>query len=157
MGKWQILAKKQAKDLAPLNTRAALRLVAFWRGRRKTTNEEWRPVVKKILAEAPERKRITSRLIATDLLLNLIFGETETRPEVTAGVNAAVFAYVDKSATLLDRTRPDAPIPELPNVLLDLAVKAMIRDLKRQPFTKKKFGVAALLLLLLFASNKKRR
>lgn len=149
--KFSKLADSQSIKMRPLNTRAALRLVAYWRFLAHG-DESWRPVVRTILAQAPERKRITSRLIASDLLLKMIYGETKTRPPVTAAVAATVFAYTSRIAAMLDASGALKTIPTITTKEKDGMVEKMLTALK---VPAPKAVSAALVLLLLLALSRK--
>jgi len=152
-GQWAIRATAQLVKFDKMNTRDALRLIAYWKGRRKTSAQDWRPVLAR---EAPERKRITSRLIATDRLLRFIFGETETRPQIKPGVQAAVVDYIERSARILDKDKPDAVPPDIPTRILDLTAARLVRGLEtKPPKSKRASGVGFLLLLALLAYGNK--
>ena len=146
-GQWAKLATLQLVKFDEMNTRDALRLVAYWKGRRKTSATDWRPVMSAVLREAPERKRITSRLLASDRLLKMIYGTTKTRPRVTAPVQAAVVDYIERSAGILDLDKPDAAPPTIPNRVLDVASQRLARMLETPSPSR---GVNAGLLLVLF-------
>lgn len=146
-GQWAKLATLQLVKFPEMTTRDAMRLVAYWKGRRKTSAIDWRPVLSAVLREAPERKRITSRLIASDRLLKLIFGETKTRPRVKPGVQAAVVDFIERSARILDRDKPDAVPPDIPNRVLDVASQRLARFLETPTPSR---GVNAALLFVLF-------
>jgi hypothetical protein len=156
MGVWSELAASQFVKFAEMNTRDAMRLIAYWKDRLPTSDERWRPVLAAVIAKAPERKRITNRLVATDLLLNLIFGETETRPSIAPEVQAAVVDYISDSAKILDRTKPDAVPPVIETRLLDQQSERLAKMLKNDSIKPKTGGVGILLLVLLLAASEKR-
>lgn len=160
MGVWGKLAERQTEGVAlvGMSTLKAMRLVAYWKGRRKTSAQDWRPVLSAVVGLAPERKRITSRLIATDLLLNFIFGDTKDRPPVQPVVKRLVLAYVKRSAEILDRDKPDAVPPVISARVLDVAAKRLVGFLKTKTpksKSKKASGVGFLLLLALLAYGDK--
>ena len=156
MGVWTKVADAQESKFAPLNTREAMRLVAYWKGRRELREQDWRPVLRLVVNEAPERKRITSRLVATDLLLKMIFGEPQTRPNVKPEVQAVVFDYVARSASILDDRKPDSTPPVIPDRILDMTAKRMVEMLKGKRPAKKGLGALGWLVLLALATRKKK-
>lgn len=150
------LAIKQLTQVGDMNTRQALRLIAYWQGRLPIEDQSWRAPLRAALTNAPERKRITSRLVATDLLLNLIFGETKTRPKVKPGVQIGVVDYIEDSARKMDRLKPNEVPPDVPVRILDAQAKRLADQLKKKP-ARKGIGVGILLLILVLATSKKRR
>ncbi len=157
MGVWAQLAESQAREVKKngMNTRQAMRLVAYWKGRRKTSAQDWRTVLGTVVGFAPERKRFTSELIAKDLLLNLIFGDTRDRPQVMEIVEKKVLAYIEHSARILDRDKPDAVPPVIPNRVLDVAAKRLVGFLKTKPARpkKKRGGIGFLIFLAILAKE----
>jgi len=153
---WSALAVKQLTRVGDMNTRDAMRLIAYWQGRLPIENQKWRKPLEAALRLAPERKRITSRFIATDRLLKIIYGETKTRPRVLPGVQIGVVDYIQDSAIAMDRLKPDAVPPDVPANILDAQAKRLARQLGRPPTKKKGLGIGWLLLLLAFATEQKR-
>ena len=154
---WSELAVKQLTRVGDMHTRDAMRLVAYWASVLPNTDQTWRPVLALVLRHAPERKRITSRLIATDLLLNLVFGETKTRPKVVPAVQIAVVDYVGDSAKKMDALKPDGPLITRPNRILDGIAKRMAEALKTPPPRKKGTNIGLLVLILVLASASRKR
>lgn len=152
---WSALAVKQLTRVGDMNTREAMRLIAYWQGRLPIENQKWRPVLSAVLRHAPERKRITSRLIATDRLLRLIYGETETRPKVLPGVQIAVVDYIGDSAREMDLLKPDAVPKDVPVRILDAQAKRLANQLKTK--TKRKSNWGWLLVIAIAISAKKKR
>jgi len=155
---WSTLAIKQLTKVGDMNTRDALRLIAYWQGRLPIEDLSWRAPLRAALTNAPERKRITSRLIATDRLLEIIFGETKTRPKVKPGVAIGVTDYVEDSARKMDKLKPNAVPPDVPGRILDAQAKRLADQLTTKvPPKKKGIGIGVLLLLVVLATSKKRR
>ncbi len=174
---WTALAEKQLKTKAifppgskegdrlavakRMNTRQAFRLVAYWVGRLPNTDQRWRPVVNFIINFAPERKRRAPELLATDLLLKIIFGEVLDRPEVDPRVHALVTNYVMESARIMDRLKPAAVPPKIPNRILDGIAERLAVALKTpapRPRKTKRTNIGLLVLLaLVLASSKRKR
>ena len=152
---WSALAVKQLTRVGDMNTREAMRLIAYWQGRLPIENQKWRPVLAAVLRHAPERKRIKSRLIATDRLLRMIYGETKTRPKVLPGVQIAVVDYIRDSALEMDRLKPDAVPVDMPVNILDAQAKRLASQLKTKPRGKANWGW--LLVIALAMSAKKQR
>ena len=150
---WEALAVKQLTRVGDMDSREALRLVTYWQGRLPPENQKWRPVLRAVIFDAPERKRITSRLIASDRLLKLIYGETLTRPQVTPNVQVAVVNYIESSAREMQRLRPDATPPDVPNRILDAQVRRLARTIAAKPATRKGIGIGLLLLLAVIANE----
>jgi len=156
MGVWADLAIAQLTRVREMNSREAVRLVVYWQGRLPPENKKWRPVLRAVIFDAPERKRITSRLIASDLALKLIFGETKTRPRVKANVQVAVVDYIERAAREMDRLKPGAVPPNVPNRILDAQARRLASIIAVRPIEPKGLGIGVLLLLLVLASKKKR-
>jgi len=157
MGIWAELAIKQLTRVGDMNSREALRLVMYWQGRLPPENQKWRPVLRAVIFDAPERKRITSRIIATDLALKLIFGETLTRPKVKANVQVAVVDYIEDSAREMDRLKPDSVPPNVPNRILDAQARRLASVIATKPIEKKGLGIGVLILLFVLATSKQKR
>jgi len=157
MSTWEALAIAQLTRVGDMNSREALRLVTYWQGRLPPENKKWRPVLRAVIFDAPERKRITSRLIATDLALKLIFGETKTRPKVKPNVQVAVVDYIEASAREMQRLKPDAVPPDVPNRILDAQVRKLASIIAVRPAPgKKRSGLGILLLLAVIAASEAR-
>jgi len=151
---WEALAVKQLTRVGDMNSREALRLVVYWQGRLPAENKKWRPVLRAVIFDAPERKRITSRFVATDLALKLIFGETKTRPKVKPNVQVAVVNYIESSAREMQRLKPGAVPPNIPNRILDAQARRLASILVVKPAPARKgIGLGLLLLLALIASE----
>lgn len=157
MGVWAELAIKQLTRIGEMNSRDALRLVTYWQGRLPAANQKWRPVLRAVIFDAPERKRITSRLVATDLALKLIFGETLTRPKVKNNVLVAVVDYMERAAREMDRLKPGAVPPNVPNRILDAQVRRLAGQLKTKPTRKSEWGWLLVIAVLAMSAKKKRR
>ena len=153
---WSALAVKQLTKVGDMNTRDALRLVAYWASVLPNTDQTWRPVLSAVLRHAPERKRITSRLIATDRLLKIIFGETKTRPSVLPAVQVAVVDYIGDSAKKMDALKPDGPLITRPNRILDGIAVRLAEQLKRPAAKSKGANIGLIVLLLVLASESRR-
>ncbi len=154
-GVWEELATEQLTRVGEMNSREALRLVTYWKGRLPVENQKWRPVLRAVIFDAPERKRITSRFIATDRLLRLIYGETLTRPKVKANVQVAVVDYIESAAREMQRLKPDAVPPNVPNRILDAQAKRLASQLATKPAPKKGSGIGFLILIAILASEGK--
>ncbi len=152
---WAALAVKQLTRVGDMNSREALRLIVYWQGRLPIENQKWRPVLRAAIFDAPERKRITSRLVASDRLLKLIYGETLTRPKVKPGVQIGVVDYIRDSAREMDRLKPNAVPPDVPNRILDAQVRRLAGQLVGAKPRKENWGW--LLLLAVLASSKRKR
>ena len=150
------MAVEQLTRVGEMNSRDAVRLVVYWQGRLPPKNKKWRPVLRAVIFDAPERKRITSRLVASDLALKLIFGETLKRPKVKANVQVAVVDYIEASAREMDRLKPDAVPPNVPNRILDAQARRLASTIAAKPIAGKGLGIGVVLLLLFLATSKKR-
>lgn len=154
---WSALAVKQLTRVGDMDTREAMRLIAYWQGRLPIENQEWRLVLSAVLRHAPERKRITSRFIATDRLLRMIYGETKTRPKVKPGVQIAVANYIEDSAREMDALKPDAVPKDVPNRILDAQAKRLASQLKTTPTRKSEWGWLLVIAVIAMSAKKRRR
>jgi len=151
---WEALAVKQLTRVGEMNSREAVRLVVYWQGRLPPENKKWRPVLRAVIFDAPERKRITSRFFATDRLLKLIYGETLTRPKVKPNVQVAVVNYIESSAREMQRLKPDAIPPNVPNRILDAQARKLASIIAVAPAPAPKgSGIGLLILLAIIASE----
>lgn len=153
MGVWEELAIEQLTRVGEMNSREAVRLVTYWQGRLPAENQKWRPVLRAVIFDAPERKRITSRWIASDLALKLIYGETLTRPKVKANVQVAVVDYIESSAREMQRLKPGAVPPNVPNRILDAQARRLASRIANKPAPRKGSGIGFLILIALLASE----
>jgi len=157
MGIWAKLAIKQLTRVGEMNSRDALRLVAYWQGRLPIENQRWRPVLRAVIFDAPERKRITSRFIATDLALKLIFGETLTRPRGKGNVQVAVVDYIERAAREMDRLKPGAAPPNVPNNILDAQIRRLASRVANIPARKSNWGWLLVIAVIAMSAKKQRR
>lgn len=113
---WLDEAKRQESTFKKLSTRDAFAVVAYWRRERggPEASSAWVPITAKLLREGPEPERKTSRLIASDRLLNILFGETSNHPAINNDARAEVFDYALQMAREID-AGPKAKllVPEL--------------------------------------------
>lgn len=154
---WSELAVKQLTRVGDMNTRDAVRLVAYWASVLPNTDQAWRPVLQTVLQHAPERKRRAHRLLATDRFLKLLFGEVKTRPTVLPAVQVMVVDYIGDSAKKMDALSPDGPLISRPNRILDGIAVRMAEGLKGAAPRKKGTNIGLLVLLLVLASSSRKR
>lgn len=159
MPNWTKEAEKQIGEIQifGMTTQSALGHIEYWRRERGGSLEICAPLVMKVLEEAPERKRIASKLFATDRLLKLIFGTTKTNPQVNNDVKAEVLDFIRVSARILDQVNPDATAPRF--VLSQQNTAKLARDIAGAMLRPRKSSgsgaILAILALVLIAGGRR--
>jgi len=179
MGVWESEAIVQRKqfNLERMNTRNALELIAYWANEcgEKQSAKRWIPLVFKVIREAePATFTRFQKLVRDEPTLPIpifskfirenitfkIFDIAPKEPSVTPDVKAEVFDFIDESARILDRTKPNVRVPRFRKKDFtekgeSLLFKAFINAAQLAKKPKSKFNIGVLLLIAAIVASER--
>jgi len=180
MGVWESEAIVQRKqfNLERMNTRNALELIAYWAQEcgEKTSAKRWIPLVLKIIRDAePVTFTKFQQMVRSEPTLPIphfskfirenitfkIFDIEPKEPAVTPDIKAEVFDFIDESARILDRDKPNVRVPRFrkkdftdkgESLLFKTFIHA-VEVAKKKP--KRKFNIGVLLLIAAIVASER--